>query len=256
MKKERKTTNSWSKWRIGFWYIQSRAAFCIIFFFGHQQCKLEVRLTKISSLHGIVRPPISWLNPNSSAAWLNKSWNAGFLRWDSGITNRFLASPTYTAKCPLGTFEVGKMRPIICLAWTICGTRIAMLQLLKFYWSNICLYCNRKLLQQIGLVFILYIEVRKHTGWCSCSKWSLEWLRRSTEWSSWRHAPLGNTWLCLLFPPTEIVKIINQLSKLLMTYATRDEAKNQYQKNKNLPNTYNWSVYIMSFKKFSWGLEK
>lgn len=72
----------------------------------HEACNWEVRLMKASSLHGIVRPPIGWLNPNSSSARLSRSWNEGWFKYDMGTTNRFLwISPTYTAMCPFGTSD-------------------------------------------------------------------------------------------------------------------------------------------------------
>lgn len=43
----------------------------------YKQFKWEVSVTKASSLHGIVRPPIWWLKPNSSSALLSKLWNNG-----------------------------------------------------------------------------------------------------------------------------------------------------------------------------------
>lgn len=35
--------------------------------------KWEIKSTKMSSLHGIVSPPIGWLKPNSSSALLSNS---------------------------------------------------------------------------------------------------------------------------------------------------------------------------------------
>ena len=71
---------------------------------GHGLRKAEVMLRKMSSVHGIVRPPIGWLKPNSSSAMLSSCWNEGWFNTDTGITNLFfLPFPTYTAKCPLGT---------------------------------------------------------------------------------------------------------------------------------------------------------
>lgn len=61
--------------------------------------KREVRWMKVSSLQGIVIPPIGWSYPNSSSAWLSKSKNKGSFKYDIGTTNRFFwLSPTYTAK--------------------------------------------------------------------------------------------------------------------------------------------------------------
>lgn len=61
--------------------------------------KWEVRWRKVSSLQGIVIPPMGWSYPNSSSAWLSKSRNKGSFKYDTGITNRFFwLSPTYTAK--------------------------------------------------------------------------------------------------------------------------------------------------------------
>ncbi|KAL4327253.1 hypothetical protein AHAS_Ahas13G0081600 [Arachis hypogaea] len=40
---------------------------------------------------------------NISRAWLNKSWIEGWFKYETGITNRFCFSPTYTARCPFGT---------------------------------------------------------------------------------------------------------------------------------------------------------
>jgi len=69
----------------------------------HDLFKQEVRSMNTSSLQGIVRPPIRWSKPNSSSAWANNSWNKGWLKYDTGITNLlFWLSPTYTAQCPFG----------------------------------------------------------------------------------------------------------------------------------------------------------
>jgi len=65
--------------------------------------KQEVVCWKTSSLQGIVRAPMGWSYPNSSSAWLNKSWKEGWFKYDIGITNRFCSSPTYTARYPFGT---------------------------------------------------------------------------------------------------------------------------------------------------------
>lgn len=57
--------------------------------------KREVISRKLSSLQGIVIPPIGWLYPNSSSTWLSKSRNKGWFKKDIGITNLFfLLSPT------------------------------------------------------------------------------------------------------------------------------------------------------------------
>lgn len=91
-----------------------RIALCSSF---HEACNWEVRLMKASSLHGIVRPPIGWLNPNSSSARVSRSWNEGWFKYDMGTTNRFLwISPTYTAMCPLGTSDW-------FLVWMECSLR-------------------------------------------------------------------------------------------------------------------------------------
>lgn len=47
---------------------------------AHGSLKLRLRLTNSSSLQGIVMPPIGWSYPNSSSAWLNKSWNKGWFK--------------------------------------------------------------------------------------------------------------------------------------------------------------------------------
>ena len=39
--------------------------------------KLERTSMNLSSLQGIVKPPIGWLKPNSSSALVSKSWNEG-----------------------------------------------------------------------------------------------------------------------------------------------------------------------------------
>lgn len=64
----------------------------------------EVICKKTCSVQGIVRPPIRWSYPNSSSASLNKFWNEGWFKYDVGITNLFISSPTYTARYPFGTF--------------------------------------------------------------------------------------------------------------------------------------------------------
>jgi len=93
------------------------------------QFKWEAISKKISSLQGIVRPPIGWSYSNCSSAWFNSSWNEVWFKYDIGITNRFIFSPTYTARYPFGTskpFEddaldlmiLGKRKPIIvCMYW-------------------------------------------------------------------------------------------------------------------------------------------
>ena len=43
-------------------------------------CKREVSSMKLAILQGMVRPPMGWSNPNSSSAWLNKSWNEGWFK--------------------------------------------------------------------------------------------------------------------------------------------------------------------------------
>ena len=58
------------------------------------QFKQQVIRWKTSSLQGIVRPPMGWSYPKSSSAWVNKSWNEGWFMYDTGITNRFIFSPT------------------------------------------------------------------------------------------------------------------------------------------------------------------
>lgn len=69
----------------------------------------EMRSRNISSLQGMVKPPIGWLNPNSSSARLRNSLKEGWFRNDIGTTNLFfsfsICSPTYTATCPLGTLS-------------------------------------------------------------------------------------------------------------------------------------------------------
>ena len=79
---------------------------CSMVLIFHEACNWEVRSMKASSLHGIVRPPIGWLNPNSSSARLSRSWKEGWFKKDMGTTNRFLwISPTYTVMWPFGTSE-------------------------------------------------------------------------------------------------------------------------------------------------------
>ena len=96
----------------------------------------------MSSLQGIVRPPIGCSNPNSSSAMFSNSWNEGWFKNDIGIKKRLLSlSPTYTAMWPFGTSidveatcfpnEFGRRR--MCLACIILSKRIAM---------SIYLYCG------------------------------------------------------------------------------------------------------------------
>lgn len=63
---------------------------------------MEVRDSKTSSSHGIVRP-FSWSKPNSSSAWWRSVWNSGRLRKEIGTIYLLLFSPTYTTKWPFGT---------------------------------------------------------------------------------------------------------------------------------------------------------
>ena len=110
----------------------------LLFYFSsayQNSCKREVRSMKMSSLQGIVRPPIGWWNPNSSSALFSKSWNEGLFKNDMGTTNRFFSlSPTYTAKKPFGTsanveaacFVNEFDRRRMCLACIIPGKRIAI----------------------------------------------------------------------------------------------------------------------------------
>ncbi|PNX84891.1 SAUR-like auxin-responsive family protein [Trifolium pratense] len=57
----------------------------------------------MSSPQGIVIPPIGCSYPNCSSVWLSHSWNEVWLKYDTGITNLFIFSPTYTARYPFGT---------------------------------------------------------------------------------------------------------------------------------------------------------
>lgn len=88
----------------------------------------EVRSAKVSSLQGIVSLPIGWSNPNSSSAFLSRSWNNGRLKNDIGTTYLFFwLSPTYTAKYPFGTsadFEVANSFACrkICIDCSTRGT--------------------------------------------------------------------------------------------------------------------------------------
>ena len=67
---------------------------------------LDVKLMKISSGQGIVKPPIGWSNPNSSSDLLRRAWNEGWLKYEIGTTYLFFwLSPTYTARNPLGAAE-------------------------------------------------------------------------------------------------------------------------------------------------------
>jgi len=97
-------------------------------------CKPEVMLTKMSSVQGMVRPPIGWVKPNSSSAILSSSWNEGWFNNDTGITNLFFSpSPTYTAKYPLGTSsDVAAALDLrrMCLALKALGKRIAIIVVL------------------------------------------------------------------------------------------------------------------------------
>ena len=52
----------------------------LLFFICYEALNWEARSMKVSSLQGIVRPPIEWLNPNSSSACCNKSWNEGWFK--------------------------------------------------------------------------------------------------------------------------------------------------------------------------------
>uniref|UniRef100_A0A0A9EPS5 Uncharacterized protein n=1 Tax=Arundo donax TaxID=35708 RepID=A0A0A9EPS5_ARUDO len=56
-----------------------------------------------SEAQGMVRPPQRWSKPNSSSTRFSSVTKDGWFRHAVGITNRFRPSPTYTAKCPLGT---------------------------------------------------------------------------------------------------------------------------------------------------------
>lgn len=68
-----------------------------------------MRSRNTSSLHGRVKPPIGWSNPNSSSARLRNSLKEGSFRNEIGTTNLFfsfsICSPTYTTICPLGTWS-------------------------------------------------------------------------------------------------------------------------------------------------------
>lgn len=83
---------------------------------------IEIKEQKSCSSHGRVIP-VSWLNPNSSSALCNNLWNMGFSRNVIGMTYLPLLSPTYTAKCPLGTpffFLKDEHLFRICLRVTTC----------------------------------------------------------------------------------------------------------------------------------------
>lgn len=65
-------------------------------------------LTRSNSVtrQGMVIPPW-WWNPNSSSASFSNSPNRGWLKYITGTRTRCnspSSSPTYTAKCPFGTF--------------------------------------------------------------------------------------------------------------------------------------------------------
>ena len=67
----------------------------IVILLFQEDCSLDVRLMKTSSLQGIVRPPVGCLNPNSSSARLSKAEKEGWLKYAIGTTNLFLSiSPT------------------------------------------------------------------------------------------------------------------------------------------------------------------
>lgn len=68
---------------------------------GHWTKEVTSDLNTGSS-QGIVIP-MSWLNPYSSSALSSSRWNWGCLNHEIGTMYRLLFSPTYTAKCPLGT---------------------------------------------------------------------------------------------------------------------------------------------------------
>ena len=73
----------------------------------NHQWSREVTVMKVSSGHGIVKPPIGWSNPNSSSALLRRAWNEGWLKYEIGTTYLFFwLSPTYTARNPFGAAEV------------------------------------------------------------------------------------------------------------------------------------------------------
>jgi len=107
--------------------------------------KLEVTCKKTSSVQGIVMPPIGWSYPKSSSTWLNKSWNEVWFKYDMGITNRFISSPTYTARLRFGTFvtfddvrlllneafriAAGKRKPIL----NVSNNRLKLSNLRKKY---------------------------------------------------------------------------------------------------------------------------
>ena len=112
----------------------------------HSLCKPEVMLRKFSSVQGIMRPPIGWLKPNSSSAILSSSWNEGWFKYDTGITYLlFSPSPTYTAKCPLGTssdvvaawFANRFDRRRMYLALKTLGKRIAITEVLVRTWERL-----------------------------------------------------------------------------------------------------------------------
>lgn len=112
----------------------------------HILVKWEMTFVKISSLQGIVNPPIGWWNPYSSSAWTSKSWNKDSLRYDIGIKNLFFSSsPTYTATYPFGTSvvvdamafcSVNDDRLRYCFAWIIRGILIAMVKQRIVLWAE------------------------------------------------------------------------------------------------------------------------
>lgn len=64
-------------------------------------------------------PPPQWSKPYSSSTLFSSATNAGCLRYAVGTTNLARASPTYTAKCPLGTSLAAPPPPPFPARWSL-----------------------------------------------------------------------------------------------------------------------------------------
>lgn len=111
----------------------------------HAELNRWVTSMNASSLHGMVRPPMGWLKPNSSSANLRSSWNEGWLRYDIGTMYLFLsASPTYTVTWPFGilcwTFIDVNFNLRTCLALEIAESNLMAIVGAKASWlaRDIC----------------------------------------------------------------------------------------------------------------------
>jgi len=108
---------------------------------------IEVRNSKTTSSHGMVRP-MSWLKPNSSSALWRRLWNCGWPNHEIGTIYLVLFSPTYTAKCPFGTSSGRPSSSYPCFfpklehLLTICFITSAWGSLLDFLMAILlCSFC-------------------------------------------------------------------------------------------------------------------